>query len=509
MADIHETATFTIQTNAPQFVQDTQKITKGIKDVQSSASNLGRGFLEASRAIEDMQYGLRGVLNNIPQAVLQFGGPAGLAAGISVAAVAANILYENWSKVKGLFETTTLVPLGTKLEEFDAGLKAVNKDLEELRKKEELTAEETKEFNRLKEAQVILERQITREREAQARVKGLEALRPEQEVAEAKLRADLMKEEFAEPGARDAMISAIVKATPSEVNRLRDQIKHAESELKKAEDEYGAAANRGAAEEELQRLHARMTDLKAMVPGLKQELEAAPARQEARAKQLLADLVIGGREDAWSRISDLMEANKLRRPGLFTEEQRRMMDLAAPDRIGEMVREAKDEELRKKINLQENERLNKQGREGEAMNDMMNDLQKKVFQQAKGLGDLMQRVEDTLVRKILANPGIVSRKGEIAPEAREDLRRRTAREIQMKHPEIRPGTGEFDALVKELAASAEKNLGLSGDVAANQRILRAKVQEINAAIDAARNAAQDTGRALQLPGLTNLLYGKK
>lgn len=51
-------------------------------------SKLGLGFLEVSRAVEDAQYGLRGVLNNIPQIITLFGGTAGLAAVVSLAAVA-------------------------------------------------------------------------------------------------------------------------------------------------------------------------------------------------------------------------------------------------------------------------------------------------------------------------------------------------------------------------------------------------------------------------------------
>lgn len=60
----------------------------------SRNGNLGLGFLEISRLAEDAQYGIRGILNNIPQAVLLFGGSAGLAGGISLAAVAASQLWE-------------------------------------------------------------------------------------------------------------------------------------------------------------------------------------------------------------------------------------------------------------------------------------------------------------------------------------------------------------------------------------------------------------------------------
>jgi hypothetical protein len=57
--------------------------------------NVGRGFLELSRAAEDAQYGLAGVLNNIPTTIQMFGGSAGLAAGISITAVAMKILIDH------------------------------------------------------------------------------------------------------------------------------------------------------------------------------------------------------------------------------------------------------------------------------------------------------------------------------------------------------------------------------------------------------------------------------
>lgn len=51
-------------------------------------------LLLASQGIEDAQYGIRGVLNNIPGLVMALGGGAGLAGALSIAAVAATTLWE-------------------------------------------------------------------------------------------------------------------------------------------------------------------------------------------------------------------------------------------------------------------------------------------------------------------------------------------------------------------------------------------------------------------------------
>lgn len=63
--------------------------TKAAPGAKKAGSTVGLGFLELSRAIEDAQYGIRGVLNNVPQMITLFNGSAGLAAAISITAVAA------------------------------------------------------------------------------------------------------------------------------------------------------------------------------------------------------------------------------------------------------------------------------------------------------------------------------------------------------------------------------------------------------------------------------------
>jgi hypothetical protein len=61
--------------------------------------DVGRAALEGSRALEDLQYGIGGVVNNIPSLIMALGGSAGLTAVISLAAVGANQLYKNFVEV--------------------------------------------------------------------------------------------------------------------------------------------------------------------------------------------------------------------------------------------------------------------------------------------------------------------------------------------------------------------------------------------------------------------------
>jgi hypothetical protein len=71
-----------------------------VNSVGTSSANAGRAMLTFSQGFEDAQYGIRGVLNNIPGLILSLGGGAGLTGVISVAAVSLNILWEKFGQVE-------------------------------------------------------------------------------------------------------------------------------------------------------------------------------------------------------------------------------------------------------------------------------------------------------------------------------------------------------------------------------------------------------------------------
>jgi hypothetical protein len=68
------------------------------------AGNKGLAALEVSRAFEDAQYGIAGVLNNLPNLVMMLGGGAGLAGALSIAAVGATQLYKQLSSLGGALD---------------------------------------------------------------------------------------------------------------------------------------------------------------------------------------------------------------------------------------------------------------------------------------------------------------------------------------------------------------------------------------------------------------------
>ncbi|WP_193214796.1 hypothetical protein [Luteolibacter marinus] len=69
-----------------------KEVTVEAPKAAAATGNAGRAVLEASRAFEDMQYGIGGVLNNIPGLVLALGGTAGIAGAASLAAVAVSLI---------------------------------------------------------------------------------------------------------------------------------------------------------------------------------------------------------------------------------------------------------------------------------------------------------------------------------------------------------------------------------------------------------------------------------
>jgi hypothetical protein len=67
--------------------------------VQGGATNAGMAMLMFSQGLEDAQYGLRGVMNNIPPLIMALGGGPGLAGAVSVGAVAVSQLSKVWAKL--------------------------------------------------------------------------------------------------------------------------------------------------------------------------------------------------------------------------------------------------------------------------------------------------------------------------------------------------------------------------------------------------------------------------
>jgi hypothetical protein len=77
----------------------TRDFARAAADVETHGRNGGMAMLEMSRAFEDAQYGISGVLNNIPGLLMSLGAGAGLTGIVSAAAVGVSILAKNFGGV--------------------------------------------------------------------------------------------------------------------------------------------------------------------------------------------------------------------------------------------------------------------------------------------------------------------------------------------------------------------------------------------------------------------------
>lgn len=80
--------------------KSTEQLDKDSKQATRSVKNMGQGALQAAYFFDDLQYGIRGIMNNIPGLVMGFGGGAGLAGAMSLAVLAGAKLYDWMGKTE-------------------------------------------------------------------------------------------------------------------------------------------------------------------------------------------------------------------------------------------------------------------------------------------------------------------------------------------------------------------------------------------------------------------------
>ena len=79
---------------AEKVARSSNQLDRNSQQATRSVKNMGQGALQAAYFFDDLQYGIKGILNNIPGLVIGFGGGAGLAGAMSLAVLAGAKLYE-------------------------------------------------------------------------------------------------------------------------------------------------------------------------------------------------------------------------------------------------------------------------------------------------------------------------------------------------------------------------------------------------------------------------------
>jgi hypothetical protein len=111
-------------------------------------AGFGSQLLLVGQFADDVQYGLRAVVNQIPQLVGAFGGGAGLAGAIGIVAVAANQLVNHWDQLIDKFTTR--------------GPETAAQEMQRLANNTAKTADEQKRLNDLKREEQQIEAQRRR-----------------------------------------------------------------------------------------------------------------------------------------------------------------------------------------------------------------------------------------------------------------------------------------------------------------------------------------------------------
>ena len=79
---------------AEKVARSSNQLDRNSQQATRSVKNMGQGALQAAYFFDDLQYGIKGLMNNIPGLVMGFGGGAGLAGAMSLAVLAGAKLYE-------------------------------------------------------------------------------------------------------------------------------------------------------------------------------------------------------------------------------------------------------------------------------------------------------------------------------------------------------------------------------------------------------------------------------
>lgn len=83
-----------------KVAQSSNQLDRNSQQATRSVKNMGQGMLQVAHFMDDVQYGIKGILNNIPGLVMGFGGGAGLAGAVSIAVLAGAKLYEWMGKTE-------------------------------------------------------------------------------------------------------------------------------------------------------------------------------------------------------------------------------------------------------------------------------------------------------------------------------------------------------------------------------------------------------------------------
>lgn len=231
---------------------------------KGGGQGLGFAALEASRAIEDLQYGVGGVVNNIPGLVMALGGGAGAMAAFSLGAVAINQFVKHWGDLMEMMGRDKSLDLSTdSTKKLTEQLSKAKTEMEQLEKASRHTYEDLAKYTDAANAAAVAEKKLreSKERdkdigEAVDRETGKSPVRDKDVVNAEKLSAEELKHEYAKkPG-------AFVDSIASELEKDRHDQQRERGRLYSQLIADGRKADAAAVLGEIQRIDALPRDYK-------------------------------------------------------------------------------------------------------------------------------------------------------------------------------------------------------------------------------------------------------
>lgn len=305
-----------LQLQAIEFSKATEKGSSG-------ATNLAAKLMVLGQVADDAQYGFRAIVNQIPMAVMAFGGTMGLAGGIALAGVAINQLINHWDDLAKLMGTPVL--------------KTKAQEMEELAKATERTAVEQDKLNRYTREQKTAEEQRKR--------------RPEQEG----VIQNQVGKAIGEFGAdelylqiRRKMESSLPQVSDAQVNKQLGRFGSPEFA-----NDPDIAASRRKIRADLEKR--RQDSLNEAARALLANAESAPGKEGEAARERLAGMLPGAAGDIFRDATDSGRAATLRRQSISESMEEAAQMRAMEDEFGPATdKTKKDREYR--LNLIESER---------------------------------------------------------------------------------------------------------------------------------------------------------
>lgn len=257
-----------------------------LRAAESSAGRAGQSLNQIGFAVDDLQYGFKGISNNIQPVLMSIPSLAKFAGPISIAAIATYQLYTHWDQLMDLMGLGLPQPALTGAEALAQGLKKAQDEADELGKKAKLTWYELAKLKSLK-VEIADLKKATKDAEELESVLGGRSER-EKSVG------DGFKKALDESGGQNAVdeLSSALGDGADAKGLVFNPVTRTMTEPDKAAKDLTLAATRG---DEM----ARAEIVKVLKPGSRFAAEIEKNSPEAKEKQDRADAVADSEQEAF------------------------------------------------------------------------------------------------------------------------------------------------------------------------------------------------------------------